>query len=182
MAHEFDGRRRFLFGVLESGLAALLASCASAYSEREVSPQPEEPRPTTHRLQASRVVPHRKKLPVEPTAPKPLDDIPATTVGGGGGGGNGGGGSGPSGGWSDRRLKHHIQLIGQSASGIPIYQFCYVWGGPTFVGVMAQDLLETRPDAVISTDSGYLMVDYDRIDVKMTTLADYRATKSLLGC
>ncbi len=42
------------------------------------------------------------------------------------------------------------------------------------VGVMAQDLLLLRPDAVITSDDGYLMVDYDQIDVKMMTLQNYR--------
>lgn len=73
---------------------------------------------------------------------------------------------------SDRRLKREIRRIGVSPSGLPIYSFRYVWGGPTFVGVMAQDLLATRPDAVIESEGGYLMVDYDKIDVKMTNLSN----------
>jgi hypothetical protein len=32
---------------------------------------------------------------------------------------------------------------------------------------MAQDLMRLRPDAVIRTQSGYMKVDYSRIDVKM---------------
>jgi hypothetical protein len=36
---------------------------------------------------------------------------------------------------------------------------------------MAQDLLSLRPDAIIVDASGYLRVDYDLIDVKMSTLA-----------
>jgi hypothetical protein len=35
---------------------------------------------------------------------------------------------------------------------------------------MAQDLLRLRPDAVIVDASGYLKVDYDRIDVNMVPL------------
>jgi hypothetical protein len=38
---------------------------------------------------------------------------------------------------------------------------------------MAQDLLIFRPGAVVASDSGYLMVDYDQIDVKMMTLQAY---------
>jgi hypothetical protein len=78
---------------------------------------------------------------------------------------------------SDRRLKREIRRIGVSPSGLAIYSFRYVWGGPTYVGVMAQDLLATRPDAVIETDSGYLMVDYGLIDVKMTSLDAYNALR-----
>jgi len=95
-------------------------------------------------------------------------------AGGSGAGGSGGGGSG-GGSWSDRRLKRDIRRIGTSPSGLGIYAFRYIWGGPVFVGVMAQDLLESRPDAVIETESGFLMVDYDKIDVRMTTLDDYLA-------
>ena len=102
--------------------------------------------------------------------------------GSGGSSGNGGGGSsGNGGGWSDRRLKTEIYAIGHSPSGLPIYSFRYIWGGPTYVGVMAQDLLAARPDAVIVTESGYLMVDYDRIDVKMMALADYDMSEHQVG-
>ena len=71
-----------------------------------------------------------------------------------------------------------MRRIGRSPSGLPIYTFAYVWGGPDMVGVMAQDLLVLRPDAVITSDSGYLMVDYDQIDVKMTTFQAYRESLS----
>jgi hypothetical protein len=39
--------------------------------------------------------------------------------------------------------------------------------------------LLSRPDAVIETESGYLMVDYDKIDVKMMTLEDYFTSQPL---
>ena len=39
--------------------------------------------------------------------------------------------------------------------------------------LIAQDLLIRRPDAVATSDSGYMMVDYDQIDVKMTTFQAY---------
>lgn len=100
--------------------------------------------------------------------------------GGGAGSGGGGGGSSNGGGWSDRRLKTDIRAIGRSPGGLTIYRFRYVWGGPVYVGVMAQDLLETHPDAVIRTDSGYFMVDYDRIDVRMMTLVEYQRSAQLL--
>ncbi len=93
-------------------------------------------------------------------------------MGGGGGGGGGGG-------WSDRRLKRDIRRIGTSASGLAVYSFRYVWGGPVMVGVMAQDLLATRPDAVLTGAGGYLMVDYAKIDVTMMTLASWRAHPAL---
>jgi hypothetical protein len=70
-------------------------------------------------------------------------------------------------------LKKKVRRIGTSPSGLPVYAFTYIWGGPEMVGVMAQDLLLVRPDAVIVAGSGYLMVDYDKIDVNMMTLHDY---------
>ena len=43
--------------------------------------------------------------------------------------------------------------------------------GATYVGTMAQDLLETHPTAVITGDDGFYRVNYDQIDVNMTRLA-----------
>jgi hypothetical protein len=62
-----------------------------------------------------------------------------------------------------------------------MYSFRYVWGGPELVGVMAQDLLKLRPDAVVATDSGYLKVDYEKIDVKMMTLQACTETPKACG-
>jgi hypothetical protein len=64
--------------------------------------------------------------------------------------------------------------VGTSPSGLGIYSFQYVWGGPIFVGVIAQEILEIRPDAVIHDASGYLMVDYSLIDVPMMTIDEWR--------
>ncbi|MBP0580472.1 tail fiber domain-containing protein [Labrys sp. LIt4] len=185
MTSKFEVRRGLLFGVLGSGLAVVLASCASGYPDEPV--YVDEPEPPRRKMRSTRPhykpMSHRRRVIVEPDAD---DRMPGGSNGGGGGGGggggNGGGGSsGGGGGWSDRRLKTDIRAIGQSPSGLTIYRFRYVWGGPVYVGVMAQDLLETHPDAVILTDSGYFMVDYDRIDVKMTMLADYQRSAPLLG-
>ena len=85
---------------------------------------------------------------------------------------HGGGGSG-GGGWSDSRLKRDVRIVGRSPSGLTIYAFRYIWGGPEYVGVMAQDLLSTRPDAIVRTGAGFLWVDYDRIDVEMMLAEDY---------
>jgi hypothetical protein len=79
---------------------------------------------------------------------------------------------------SDKRLKRNIAFIGNSPSGIPTYTFKYREGMNlangyttldtvnTFVGAMAQDLLELAPEAVImNQDDGYYRVDYSKIDV-----------------
>lgn len=189
MTSKFEVRRGLLFGVLGSGLAVVLAGCASGYPNEPI--YVDEPEPPRRRIRPTRphhtTMPRRRRVIMEPDAGDDTRDRMPAGSGGGGGGGNGGGGngggggSGGGGGWSDRRLKTDIRAIGQSPSGLTIYRFRYVWGGPVYVGVMAQDLLETHPDAVIRTDSGYFMVDYDRIDVKMMMLADYQRSTQLLG-
>ncbi|MGL4324575.1 MAG: tail fiber domain-containing protein [Beijerinckiaceae bacterium] len=94
--------------------------------------------------------------------------------GGGGGGGSGGGDGGGGGGWSDIRLKQNIERVGTTASGLPLYAFDYIWGGPRQVGVMAQDVMQQTPDAVIETASGYFKVDYDQIGVRMQSYETWR--------
>ena len=78
---------------------------------------------------------------------------------------------------SSRRLKTDISVIGNSPSGIKIYQFRYkrdivLAGGrvldsdSTFVGTMAEELLGIAPDAVVFDPiDGYYVVDYSKIDV-----------------
>ena len=78
---------------------------------------------------------------------------------------------------SDLRMKQEVAKLGQSPSGIPIYRFKYKeafdpdGSGATYVGTMAQDLLETYPAAVITDKDGFYRVDYDQIDVDMMRLA-----------
>lgn len=69
---------------------------------------------------------------------------------------------------SDRNLKENIEQVGISPSGIPIYEFDYKDksnGKYRYSGVMAQDLIETHPSAVIQEKDGTLKVDYSQIDV-----------------
>jgi hypothetical protein len=63
---------------------------------------------------------------------------------------------------SDIRAKENIQLVGQSPSGINIYNFKYKGDDVTYQGVMAHQV----PEASIVNDDGYLMVDYSKIDVE----------------
>lgn len=64
---------------------------------------------------------------------------------------------------SDRRLKEEIERIGETDGGAPLYRFRYKSGGPIHIGVMAQDLLEIQPNAVVMEDDGYYAVDYSRV-------------------
>jgi hypothetical protein len=74
--------------------------------------------------------------------------------------------------FSDIRLKRNISYIGNQ-NGHKIYSFEYIPEmevNGRFTGVMAQDVLETNPEAVIETPMGY-MVNYGAIGVKMGVLA-----------
>ncbi|MEC7985012.1 MAG: tail fiber domain-containing protein, partial [Myxococcota bacterium] len=66
---------------------------------------------------------------------------------------------------SDNRLKDSVEKIGVSLSGINIYKFKYKGHPETFVGVMAQEVLETHPHAVFTMPNGYYAVAYDMLDV-----------------
>ncbi|QDP64552.1 MAG: hypothetical protein Tp1100DCM00d2C33371621_10 [Prokaryotic dsDNA virus sp.] len=67
---------------------------------------------------------------------------------------------------SDKRLKDNITLIGQSKKGHNVYT--WTWNklakklninSPT-IGVLAQEVMETNPDAVTKNNDGYYMVNY----------------------
>lgn len=68
--------------------------------------------------------------------------------------------------FSDIRLKRDIHQIGALESGLPLYEYRYAWDEPGTIrnGVMAQEALEMFPDSVVKHDSGFLMVDYGRIN------------------
>ena len=68
--------------------------------------------------------------------------------------------------WSDIRLKEDIQLIGKSQSGINIYRFKYKHTNGIYEGVMAQEV----PWARKMTDTGFYMVDYNKVDVEFRRL------------
>ncbi len=65
-------------------------------------------------------------------------------------------------GFSDIRLKDNIKLVGKSPSNINIYNFTYLNDPKVYQGVMAQEV----PWASVKHKSGYLMVDYSKVDVK----------------
>ena len=68
---------------------------------------------------------------------------------------------------SDARLKENITKVGNSPSGINIYEWNYIGKPQKYRGVLAQELLESHPDAVDLMPNGYLGVYYGKIDVKM---------------
>jgi hypothetical protein len=62
--------------------------------------------------------------------------------------------------FSDIRLKDDVERVGTLNDGIPIYRYRYKGRPETQIGVMAQDVEQTRPDAVLEHPSGFKMVDY----------------------
>lgn len=61
-------------------------------------------------------------------------------------------------GMSDERLKSNIVKIGDHPLGIGIYEYDIF--GKRDVGVMAQEVMKVKPEAVAMHDSGYYMVHY----------------------
>ncbi|MCA1458104.1 tail fiber domain-containing protein [Bradyrhizobium sp. BRP22] len=53
---------------------------------------------------------------------------------------------------SDRRLKTDIAVIGATLDGLPIYRFKYVGSDQWQIGLMAQDVEEVNPSAVVEVN------------------------------
>ena len=87
----------------------------------------------------------------------------AGMAGGGGGGMRGGGRR------SDVTLKHDIVLLGHLDNGLGFYRFAYNGGDTAYVGVMAQEVQQIAPEAVVRGRDGYLRVFYDKLGVKFQT-------------
>lgn len=63
--------------------------------------------------------------------------------------------------FSDERLKEDIEPVGALNDGQTVYAYRYK-GDPTpRIGLMAQEVAQTHPEAVHLDPSGYLKVDYD---------------------
>jgi Protein of unknown function (DUF3300) len=92
----------------------------------------------------------------------------ASGRGGGGfrGGGGRGGGRGGGGRRSDIRLKHDIVFLGYLNDGLGFYRFSYNGSTKAYVGVLAQEVAQVAPAAVIRGHDGYLRVNYEKLGVK----------------
>jgi hypothetical protein len=77
--------------------------------------------------------------------------------------------------FSDQRLKAGIERVGTHAAGFGLYRFRYLWSDIEHVGVMAQDVREVMPHAVIRGDDGFLRVDYAAIGAEMVPYAAWKA-------
>ena len=83
---------------------------------------------------------------------------------GGGGGMRGGGGGG--GRRSDINAKHDIVLIGRLDNGLGFYRYSYNGSDKVYVGVMAQEVRNVMPEAVVRGRDGYLRVFYGKLGLK----------------
>lgn len=63
---------------------------------------------------------------------------------------------------SDRRLKNNIKRIGTHILGIGLYTWDYLWGEP-FAGVMAHEVEQVMPEAIVIHPSGFKMVNYEML-------------------
>lgn len=123
---------------------------------------------------------HRKEWQTGPGVPPPGYPGGPPTPGGPPPGpppaaGGGGGGAGGGGGTSDIRLKRDISPLTTTENGIQLYRFKYLWSDQEYVGVMAQDLVESHPEALSKDEFGFYRVDYTKLDLRMMTIEEWDA-------
>ncbi|MCB1842563.1 MAG: hypothetical protein KDI09_06335, partial [Halioglobus sp.] len=68
---------------------------------------------------------------------------------------------------SDVRLKTDITVVGRADNGLPLYHFRYIGGQTLYEGVMAQDVLDYMPAAVVPMEDGFLAVNYQMLGLRM---------------
>ena len=77
---------------------------------------------------------------------------------------------------SDIRLKRDIVQVAHLDNGLTLYRYRYKWSDQVYVGVMAQEVLLVRPDAVVRGADGYLRVDYSRLHLHLMTWEEWVAS------
>jgi len=63
-------------------------------------------------------------------------------------------------GLSDRRLKENLEFVTALPDGLRVYKYNFIGSKIPRVGLMADEVLEHYPDAVMRGDDGYLRVNY----------------------
>jgi hypothetical protein len=66
---------------------------------------------------------------------------------------------------SDRRLKTNIKAVGKMKNGLTVYSYNYKSGGPSVIGVMADEVAVIKPNAYVKggAGNGYDAVDYSKL-------------------
>ena len=67
---------------------------------------------------------------------------------------------------SSKKLKDNIVKIGKSISGYNIYKFNYKGNSKKYIGVIAEEIQQLKPEAVRMLPNGYLGVNYNLLDVE----------------
>lgn len=62
---------------------------------------------------------------------------------------------------SDRRLKENIRPVGKLHNGLTVYCFNYCGQATPQIGLIAQEVQQVIPEAVMKNKDGYLMVNYE---------------------
>lgn len=75
--------------------------------------------------------------------------------------------------FSDRRLKENIVVVGvDPETSLTLYEFNYIKApGVRYRGVMADEVENRYPDAVMHDEQGYAMVDYSQLGLKMVEVS-----------
>jgi len=81
---------------------------------------------------------------------------------------------------SDARAKRDITPLAQRQNGLQLYRYRYAGSDSDtmYVGVLAQEVREVAPYAVLRGADGYLRVDYARLGLRMHTWDDWVALHS----
>jgi hypothetical protein len=74
---------------------------------------------------------------------------------------------------SDVRLICDISCVGFLENGLRLYRFRYLWSVDHFIGVLAQEVRQILPEAVIERDDGYLAVDCEMLGFSMFKVDDW---------
>jgi hypothetical protein len=67
--------------------------------------------------------------------------------------------------FSDARLKRDVKKVATRPDGLGVYLFRYLWSEIVHLGVMAQEVLWVKPEAVVRDASGFLAVDYGQLEM-----------------
>jgi hypothetical protein len=71
---------------------------------------------------------------------------------------------------SSMLVKKDIQRIGTTAYELPLYTFQYLDHGDRYQGVLAEEVLAVRPDAVRIGPDGVYLVDYAKLGIQLRRL------------
>ena len=71
--------------------------------------------------------------------------------------------------FSEERLKENIEPLGRTFDDIPIYKFNYIGDDTTYIGTMAQDLLNMGREDAVGMRDGFYTVNYNSINVNMSS-------------